>query len=99
MTILRKMETGVTPQKKNVTSQLIDMIKKSIPGCKLEDTSLTEIVFSLPSSETAKFPGLLRGLQTNKAALNIQRFIVSASTLEQLFVKYAKYFYLFPHVS
>lgn len=88
--IRKKLEGPITSAVKDVTPQIVDMITKSIPGSRLESRSLEEVVFSLPSSETAKFPGLIRGLETKKNALKIHHIVVLGTTLEQVFLKYVR---------
>lgn len=80
----------VTPKTKDVMPQLTDLIKKAIPGSRMESRSLSEIVFSLPLKETAKFPELIRELQSKRSTWNVERLVMSGSTLEQVFHKYAQ---------
>lgn len=68
-------------------NHIINLISKHIPSSKLNSNINTEISFVLPKEEAAKFPELLRDLETNKDNLNIVNIGISVTTVEEVFLK------------
>lgn len=85
---ITKKSVPVTLKAKDPTPTLIDGVVKGINGAKIENKTPTELLFSLPATETAKFPAMFKNLESKKGPLNIERISVISTTLEQVLQKF-----------
>ena len=69
------------------TTKIIDLIKSVIPNSRLDSNINSEMTFLLSSNDSDKFPSLFDRLQKLKDPLNIINVGISATTIEQVFLK------------
>jgi len=69
------------------TKQITDLIQSIIPYAKLNSNINSEISFLLPIEYTKEFPRLLDEIDSAKEKLNLVNIGISATTLEQVFLK------------
>ena len=71
--------------------QAIDVaIKKYVEHAKVLSSVGMELSYSLPMDASSKFPQMLAEIDTNKEALGIANYGISATTLEEVFLKIAR---------
>ena len=67
--------------------KITDLIQSIIPDAKLNSNINSEISFLLPIEYAKEFPRLLDEIDLDKEHLNLVNIGISATTLEQVFLK------------
>jgi len=67
--------------------RLTDLVQRHIPAATLATQISAEVSYLLPFSESAKFEALFKEVESNLSALGINSFGVSATTMEEVFLK------------
>ena len=70
-----------------VSSRVEQLVKSFVPEAEQVTDVGAELSYILPSSSTPSFPELFDRLEADKAALGIQSFGVSVTTMEEVFIK------------
>ena len=69
-------------------------MQKSCPEAELKSNAGSEASYLLPSATAQVFPSVLETLEEKKAQLGIRSFGISATTLEEVFVRFAFSLYM-----
>lgn len=72
-------------------NELSSVIQSHVQQAEVEYVSLTEVSYLLPETECAMFPSLFRHLKANKGSLRILSFGTTATTMEEVFLKYVSH--------
>ena len=88
----KQQETQTDKQLMNTNDELnnkkiTDLIQSIIPDAKLNSNINSEISFLLPIEYAKEFPRLLDQIDLDKEHLNLVNIGISATTLEQVFLK------------
>jgi hypothetical protein len=69
------------------TPKLRELVTNAIPGSKLQAETRSEVTFLLPDSESYLFADLFQLLEGKQSQLGVTNFGVTATTLEDVFLK------------
>jgi ATP-binding cassette subfamily A (ABC1) protein 3 len=67
---------------------LTSVVQAEVPGAQLESQVGAELSYLLPEDQAKKFPELFRKIETQKDKLGINSFGATATTMEEVFLKY-----------
>lgn len=70
------------------TDKIINLIKNLIPNAQIESNINTETTFLLAAKDSHIFPSLFDQLEKLKNELSLVNVGISATTIEQVFLKY-----------
>ena len=63
------------------------VIQDAIPTAQMENDVNAELSYLLPDDQSARFPDMLRSLESQKQELGIVNFGATATTMEEVFLK------------
>ena len=66
-----------------------NVIQQHIPAAELESEISAELSYLLPFDESKKFEQLFNEIESRKSELNLTSFGTTATTMEEVFLKYA----------
>ncbi|CAG0897380.1 unnamed protein product [Darwinula stevensoni] len=91
MFLKRQYGTGytltVTKTLNFAEAELLSLLQKSCPEATLKSSAGSEASFMLPSSSVGAFPSILGALDSAKTEFGIRSFGISATTLEEVFLR------------
>jgi len=68
-------------------SNIVESIKKIIPGAEIESSLTAQVVINLPNDNTDQFPDVFRMLEFNRERFSIKGMGISCTTMEEVFLK------------
>lgn len=71
-------------------SNIVESIKKIIPGAEIESSLTAQVVINLPNDNTDQFPDVFRMLEFNRERFSIKGMGISCTTMEEVFLKAEK---------
>ena len=80
---------AISPSQANVSAQVMSFIAQTFPGARLLESHQCTATFHLPS-EGMSWAYIFQQIESNKVALAIEDYSVSQTTLDQVFINFAK---------
>ena len=71
----------------SITHKIIKLVQKVVPESKLTSNLNSEMTFTLPTNESAKFPYLFNKIDKRKEELKILNIGISVTTVEEVFLR------------
>lgn len=72
------------------SEMVTSLLRQYLPDIRVENENESEIFYLLPENKVKMFPNIFKDLEDNEAQLNLRSFGVSLTTLEEIFLKFAK---------
>ncbi|RLN96484.1 hypothetical protein BBJ28_00000631 [Nothophytophthora sp. Chile5] len=74
----------------SIPQSIADLVQQHVPQAAVTSDIGTELTFQLPFEASPKFPALFREIEATQRELGILSFVVSVTTLEEIFLKVAE---------
>ncbi|RLN60218.1 hypothetical protein BBJ28_00003724 [Nothophytophthora sp. Chile5] len=74
----------------SIPQSIVDLVQQHVPQAAVTSDIGTELVFQLPFEASPKFPALFREIEATQRELGILSFVISVTTLEEIFLKVAE---------